>query len=141
MGIRVRVKLLVEGREVETAALVNSGFESPEPDICIPLGLAKRLGLWPPARFESEEAVTAGGEVPVFRLPVEAEVQLVAGGEVKSRSPCSIVVNPYVDEVLLSDYLIDELGIVPVSFRRGLWRHRSDPEGVTRESEEPQYWR
>jgi hypothetical protein len=27
MGIRVRVKLLVEGREVETAALVNSGFE------------------------------------------------------------------------------------------------------------------
>jgi len=140
MGIRVRVKLLAEGREVETAALASSGFESSEPDICVPLGLARRLGLWPPARFESEEAVTAGGEVPLLRLPVEAEVQLVAGGEVKSRSPC-IIVNPYVDEVLLSDYLIDELGIVPVSFRRGLWRHRSDPEGVARESEEPQYWR
>lgn len=122
MGIRVRVRLLVEGREVEAVALVNSGFESRDPDICVPLGLAKVLGLWPPASFESEEAMTAGGEV-------------------KSRSPCSVVVNPYVDEVLLSDYLIDELGIVPVSFRRGLWRHRSDPEGIVRESEEPRYWR
>uniref|UniRef100_A0A7C3WUU4 Clan AA aspartic protease n=1 Tax=Thermofilum pendens TaxID=2269 RepID=A0A7C3WUU4_THEPE len=141
MGIRVRVRLLVEGREVEAVALVNSGFESRDPDICVPLGLAKVLGLWPPASFESEEAMTAGGEVPLFRLPARAEVQLLAGGEVKSRSPCSVVVNPYVDEVLLSDYLIDELGIVPVSFRRGLWRHRSDPEGIVRESEEPRYWR
>jgi hypothetical protein len=91
--------------------------------------------------LRARRRVTAGGEVPLFQLPVEAEVQLVAGGEVKSRSPCIIVVNPYVDEVLLSDYLIDELGIVPASFRRGLQRHRSDPEGVTRESEEPQYWR
>ena len=79
--------------------------------------------------------------MPLFRLPVRAEVQLLAGGEVKSRSPCSLVVNPYVDEVLLSDYLIDELGVVPVSFKRGLWRHRSGPEGVVRESEEPRYWR
>jgi len=141
MGIRVRVKLLVEGRGVETVALVNSGFESSEPDICVPLGLAKRLGLWPPVSFESEEAMTAGGEVPLFRLPARAEVQLLAGGEVKSSSPCSIVANPYIDEALLSDYLIDELGIVPISFRRGLWRHRSDPEGAVRESEEPQYWK
>ena len=83
MGIRVRVKLLVEGREAETATLVSSRFESSEPEICVPLGLARRLGLWPPARFESEETVTAGGEVPLFRLPVKAEVRLVAGGEVK----------------------------------------------------------
>jgi hypothetical protein len=141
MGIRVKVRLLVEGRGVEVAALVNPGFESPEPDICVPLALARRLGLWPPARFESEEASTAGGEALIFRLPVRAEVQLALDGEVRSSSPCNIVVNPYVEEVLLSDYLIDELGIVPISFRRGLWRHRSDREGVVRESEEPQYWK
>ena len=41
--------------------------------------------------------------------------------------------NPLVDEVLLSDVAIDELGIVSISFGRGLWRHKVDtprPLGV-----------
>ena len=141
MGIRVKIKLLIEGKGVEAAALVNSGFESSEPDICIPIGLAKRMGLWPSLKFESEEVSTAGGEVSIFRLPVEAEVQLIVDDEARASSPCSIIVNPYVEEVLLSDYLIDELGIIPISFRKGLWRHRTDSEGVARGSEGPQYWR
>ena len=36
--------------------------------------------------------------------------------------------------LLLSDYVIDELGIVVLSFRRGLWRHIRDPEGTVRQS-------
>jgi hypothetical protein len=60
MGIQLRVRLVAGRREVEAVALVNSGFESPDPDTCTPLGLARRLGLWPPASLESEEAVTAG---------------------------------------------------------------------------------
>ena len=70
----------------------------------------------------------------------EARLQLVAGGQVKSDVACTLVVNPHVDEVLLSDYATDELGIVAISFRRGLWRHVSDPPSVVRESEEPEYW-
>lgn len=45
---------------------------------------------------------------------------------------------PYVEEVLLSDYLIDELEIIPISFRKGLWRHKTDNESIIRESEKPQ---
>jgi len=141
MGIRVKIRLLMEEKGMETAALVNSGFESSEPDICIPIDLAKRMGLWPSLKFESEEASTAGGEVSIFRLPAKAEVQLILNDEVRASFPCNIIVNPYVEEVLLSDYLIDELGIIPISFRKGLWRHRTDNEGVVRRSEEPQYWR
>jgi hypothetical protein len=57
MGIRVRIRLLMEEKGMETAALVNSGFESSEPDICIPIGLAKRMGLWPSLKFESEASL------------------------------------------------------------------------------------
>jgi hypothetical protein len=32
-------------------------------------------------KFESEEVSTAGGEVSIFRLPVEAEVQLIIDDE------------------------------------------------------------
>ena len=64
MGIRVRVRIVAGGSSVETAALINSGFESDRPDVCVPVALARRLGLWPPpGAVESEEAVTAGGEV------------------------------------------------------------------------------
>ncbi|MGC9202656.1 MAG: hypothetical protein ACP5HX_08330 [Thermoproteota archaeon] len=45
------------------------------------------------------------------------------------------------NEVLLSDYVIDELSIVPISFRKGLWRHKTDLQNIIRESEQPQYWR
>ena len=141
MGIRVRVRLVVGGKAVETSALVNSGFESDRPDICVPLSLAKSLGLWPPpSEVESEETATAGGEVTLYVLGVQARAQLLVGGDVKSSIPCTLVVNPYIEEVLLSDYVIDELGIVAVSFRRGLWRHARDPASTIRESVEPEYW-
>ncbi len=141
MGIRVRVRIVAGGSSVETAALINSGFESDRPDVCVPVALARRLGLWPPpGAVESEEAVTAGGEVTLYLVCREARLQLVAGGQVKSDVACTLVVNPHVDEVLLSDYATDELGIVAISFRRGLWRHVSDPPSVIRESEEPEYW-
>ncbi|MGB9631227.1 MAG: hypothetical protein ACP5KE_06190 [Candidatus Methanodesulfokora sp.] len=141
MGIRVKVRLRVGEKDAVVSALVNSGFESNEPDICIPLALAEELGVWPSQRVESEEASTAGGEVPVFRVPVSAELQLVLNDKLGEKIQCNIVVNPYVDEVLLSDYVTDELKIIPISFRRGLWRHEKDPAEVIRESERPQYWR
>jgi len=141
MGIRVKVKIMVDKKAIETSALVNSGFESDRPDVCVPLALARALDLWPPpSEVESEEAVTAGGEITLYLLNVRARIQLIAGEEVKSNIPCTLVVNPHVDEVLLSDYVIDELGIVAVSFRKGLWRHISDSPSTVRESEEPEYW-
>ena len=107
----------------------------------MPLTLARELGVWPPPReVKSEDVFTAGGEVTLYVLDVPARIQLLAGGEVKSEARCIIVVNPHVDEVLLSDYVIDELGIVAISFRRGLWRHLSDPPTTIRESESPEYW-
>jgi len=44
LGVRVKLKLeSMEGVQVETSALVSSGFESDEPDIALPATLAKTL--------------------------------------------------------------------------------------------------
>ena len=60
MRIRVKIRIIVGEKSVITSALVNSGFESEEPDLCIPLGLAKLFNFWPPKELYSEEVATAG---------------------------------------------------------------------------------
>ena len=38
---------------------------------------------------------------------------------------------------MMTDATIDELGIEVVSFKKGLWRHRGDPQGKVRGSATP----
>jgi len=135
MGVRVRIRLEVGDRAVEAPALLNSGFESDGPDIVVPLEVAEALGLWPPTEFQLEEVETAGGDIRLFSFPGRGRLRLLLGTDYEPEITCNILVNPHIDEVLLSDYVIDELGIVVVSFRRGLWRHKEDPEDLVREGD------
>ena len=48
MVCRVKVIIRAEHGVIETSALLNSGFESDEPDIVIPVSVAEKLHLWPP---------------------------------------------------------------------------------------------
>ncbi len=41
MGVRVRVRLRLRSRSAETSALVNSGFETEEPEMVLPPALAQ----------------------------------------------------------------------------------------------------
>ena len=45
MGVRVKLKIKLNNIEVQTSGLVNSGYESDEPEIHIPLALAKKFGF------------------------------------------------------------------------------------------------
>ena len=51
----VRIRLCVRNREtgasIETTALINTGFETDSPQLLLPTGAARELGLW---RFRSE---------------------------------------------------------------------------------------
>ncbi|MEM3608183.1 MAG: hypothetical protein QW238_04890 [Candidatus Bathyarchaeia archaeon] len=47
MVVRVRVKPVSGGAEVTAAVIANSGFESEEPEVMVPEGVAERLGLHP----------------------------------------------------------------------------------------------
>jgi hypothetical protein len=58
-------------------------------------------------------------------------------GRVLSSISAYLVVDEDLTEPLITDATIDELGIVVLSFKRGLWRHVSDPPGVVRRSATP----
>ncbi len=141
MAIRVKLAITMEGKKVISSALVNSGFEGSGPDLVIPISLAKKAGLWPTTEADIEEAETAGGIAEIYILKGQAKVKLMTNDEVKEEAPCNIIINPYVSEVLISDCLIDDLGIIAISFKEGIWRHRTDPPGARRKTEKPQHWK
>jgi len=136
--VKLRIKSLKTGREVVTSALVNSGYEAETPQLLVPRRLAVELGLWPPP----DEAVlvevgTAGGPVRNYLVPRAAEVFVEAGDRAVGPVECDVMISNLEYEVLISDRLGGELGIVILDLR-GKWRF-SDEDRV-RETERPQYW-
>jgi len=136
--IKLKVKSLKSAREVLTSALVNSGFEAETPQLLIPRRLAADLGLWPPP----EEAVlvevgTAGGPVRNYLISRCIEVSAVTEDRAVGPVVADAMISSYEYEVLISDILGSELGIVILDLR-GKWRFK-DEERV-RVSEPPQYW-
>ena len=140
MGIRVKIRIHAESKSMATSALLSSSFETIEPTICIPIPLARRLGLWPSNRVITLDVITAGGEIAVYEVPEKVLVQLLDDNKVPDEALCTILVNPAIDEVLLSDTAIDSLGIIPVSFGRGFWRHKTDKPSTVRQSVKPEFW-
>jgi len=136
--VKLRIKSLRTGREAVTSALVNSGYEAETPQLLIPRRLALELGLWPPP----DDAVlvevgTAGGPVRNYLVPRAAAVYVDAGDRVVGPVECDVMISNLEYEVLISDKLGGELGLVILDLR-GKWRF-SDEDRV-RETEPPQYW-
>lgn len=126
---------------MSTVALVNSGFEADTPQILIPMVLAKRLHL--DAYLEKagiEFYGTPGGPVRLYILPSSTTVWVDEPGAESPMVNCDTLISDIEAEVLISNYLAGELGIIAEDFKRGLWRLRSDKEGVIRGSHSPQLW-
>ncbi len=45
MSVRVPIRIICGDKDLVTKALVNSRFESPEPDLAAPLNIADQLSL------------------------------------------------------------------------------------------------
>ncbi|RLF24993.1 MAG: hypothetical protein DRM97_02675 [Thermoprotei archaeon] len=136
MACRVKIKLKRGDKIIETIALLNSGFESDEPDIIVPTSIAEELDLWPPRPSSTIVLETGGGETANPYYPDSAELELVLEDREPKKLRVNIIVNPYVDEVALSDYVISQLGIVLLDFKEGIWRLKDDPPDKMRRSEQ-----
>jgi hypothetical protein len=134
MGVRVRVRVRHGNREVATPALVNTGFEGPEPEIHLPLPLARRLGLSLEGA-RSERYAVVGGEATALRL---GRVLVILDVEAAMASEAEAVCVPGEYEVIVNDALAEALGIEIVAPRRGPWRVRG--EAGLRESAAPALW-
>lgn len=136
--VRLRVRSTTSGREVSSSALVNSGFEAETPQLLVPRSLAATLGFWPPPpEAQLVDVGTAGGPVRNYLVPNAAEALIEASDRIVGPVRCDVMISSLEYEILISDRLGGELGIVILDLR-GRWRF-SDEDKV-RETEAPQYW-
>lgn len=143
MAIRLKIKLCIiheKKRQIETIALANTGYETDEPEVLIPLGLAENLGIWPelPARTRIQTYTTAGGIVKLYRLPDFATIQL-ATEKASEHHSATLVISEHENEVLLSDAMISKLNIIIEDAKKGWWRSKDEPEKIMK-SQNPQTW-
>jgi hypothetical protein len=137
LAVRVKLRIRFQNKVLDTVALVNTGFETPNPQILLPVKAAERLGLWPqlPSETLVEVYDTAGGPVRVYRVKNAVTVEIPE----KNISVVADAIISHIEvEVLLSDKLTDKLMIVPEIPGEGLWRFRD--ENTLRKSERPELW-
>ncbi|MCC6029724.1 MAG: hypothetical protein LM591_06265 [Candidatus Korarchaeum sp.] len=142
--VRTRIKSMKgpkAGKIVETNSLLNTGYIGLSPEIIVPLKLAETLGLWPPTG-EAMESIydTAGGPARFYIIERAVAIQIVEDDTVSEELVADAVISPVEREVLLSDFVMGELGIVILNAYRGFWRFSSDPVERVRYSRGPELW-
>ena len=108
------VTLAIEGprkRRLEGAALLNGGFSSKAPSLLLPRAAALTLFPEYPAGTRPMGATTAGGRVSLRVAAETAWVHVVTQDRNGPRVRFQVVVSEEEDEVLISDYGIDALGV------------------------------
>jgi predicted aspartyl protease len=140
LGVRVKLRICGRSNCIETAALVNSGFESDEPEIILPPSLATVLNLQPSSSLASY--VTVGGSsIAAVRGAEPLRVKLLLDDEEGPEVQAVPSVIPGEEEVIMSDRLAHELGIVIIDPYEGLWCLRNELGRKVRRSVSPEFWR
>lgn len=124
MAIRLRLRLKREARHTDVVALVNSGYETLEPEILVPSSLAEELSLLPslpPGSMVKEYVLADGGITKLIRIPRALKVSAIEEDRNVNNIEVNVVISDKADEILISDKLAGKLGIVALDFAEGLW--------------------
>jgi len=137
LGVRVKVRVVIGVRVFEVIALANTGFETDEPQLLIPYNLLMEKNidtsdLGKPTLLEYD---TPGGSVTMYVYPKACRVSIVEPDRSSREVIADLVVSLTEREVLMSDALIEELGVVIISPRKGLWKFTDDSPTTTRSSQ------
>lgn len=139
MGVRVRLRLETTQRSVETSALINSGFESTEPEVIVPPSLAEELGLAPSSELSSY-SVAGGGSISAIRSSTPIKVALVLEDRETATVEAIASILPGENEVIVSDRLAHELALVILDPFNGTWCLRDELGVKERQSSKPESW-
>ena len=136
MVVRVVVEIKRGDKVIESSALVNSSYEAEEPELHIPIALARTLGFNLEC-LRGERYRVVGAEVTTYILG-----NVLVRVKTEDRSTewinAKAVTVPGEYEVILSDALTEQLGIEIVKPKKGLWRFSGETK--TRESTKVKYW-
>jgi hypothetical protein len=129
-----------KGISLDSVGLVNTGFESPTPQILLPRYAAERLGFLPsfPSKTQTKVYETAGGIARFLFLEDVVKLKVVTGDKQTDFVSCSVIISDQDREILLNDAVVEQLGIEILKVRSGIWRFFG--EACLRDSSEPHYW-
>ena len=105
--------------------------------------VAEKLGLYPklPSGTVVEEYAGVGGfKVSTFRVPGVLKVYVVCEDRVKGPIRATAIITPGESEVILSDRVLDALGIILIRPGEGLWRFNDDSLDTVRRSGPHEVW-
>jgi len=131
--VRLRVRPVRGGPLEELTVLVNGGAHSPRPVLVVDEETAGKLN-YRGEQGEVVEASVADSKREVYLIKDAVELTLIDGGEELSKLKAHLVIHPGLEEPIITDATIDELGITVLSFSKGLWRHVNDPPNKVRRS-------
>ena len=133
--VRLKIRSMVNNRSIIVRALVSTGFRSESPDISLPIEVARRLNLWPPPENSYIiEAETASGKTSLYLIPRIFKVKVVVDDRETEETVANALINPYDNEILISDMLAERLKIQILYPKSGVWRLADDPPNKTRKS-------
>lgn len=134
MAVRVRIKVTWKNKAKTFIVLVNGGAESDEPVIVLRPEDAEELGLLL-NNFDIIEVELASGKTHNLISKEKIKIELLdERNETISSTLAFLAIDENLTEPLITDATIDELGIVVISFKKGLWRYINDPTNTVRQS-------
>ncbi|MEM2841875.1 MAG: hypothetical protein QW201_01020 [Thermoproteota archaeon] len=142
MGVRVKIRVVVGNKTAEATTLVNSGFETDKPQLPVPHNflLKNKIDLEDLGRPTITEYDTAGGPITMYMHQEACIVNIIEEDKASKNVKADLVISPIEREVLISDALIEELELIILSPRKGLWKFAEDSSQKVRQSYKPQYW-
>jgi len=137
VAIRLRIRLVREGKSVDVVALINSGYETREPEVLLPVAIAIQLSIYPrlpEGAIVKEYKLADGSITKLIKVSRAVQIYVVEEDRVVGPVEASLVIAEKAEEVLISDKLAGKLGIVALDFGEGLWCFRDEIGRVTRKS-------
>ena len=132
MVVHVKLRVKAGNTAREYVVLANGGASSPEPVLVVDENIARELGY---LTGEAAEALVADAKRKVYLVRNALEISLLGEeGEELSRVQAHLVIHPGLEEPLITDITIDMLGIMILSFSKGLWKHVNDPQSKIRKT-------
>lgn len=138
MVVKVKLRLSTDTKSIDVIAIANSGFESDDVEIIVPVSVAKSLGFYPelPEGTVIEYYEAAGRRrFKTYRLK-KGLVKAYVVTEDRIVGPIDIVLTvvPREKDVLISDKALDAFGIVLIKPGEGIWKFIDDKPEVFRRS-------
>ena len=139
MAVRLLIEIQISTVKANVSALANSGYETIEPEILVPLSFAENnIGLSIKNLKKVAYQAAAHKEVQFYFTEEKVKIKVVTKDKQSSYVDAILLISETEDQIILNDKLVGKLGIILLDFGEGIWRFTDDPSDKSRESTDRQ---